>query len=218
MELDVGALLHLLAHELRAPASVAQGYLRMLREDRLGPPAERERAIAQAQAAIARVSELTHQASALADLLDGGRPAPVAADLASVLAEAVAHTDLDEPVHVPMTATRVRLTRPDQVARALAALIDASARPVRGRAPALAVRRAGGAGAVDVLIGPADAFAALAAGPDADTAAPLPVDRGGFGLALLLARVVLDAEGARAWTLAGTPAALAVRLQEDPTA
>jgi hypothetical protein len=117
-----------------------------------------------------------------------------------------------------MTAARVRLARPDQVARALAALMLAAARPVRGAAPALSIRRHPAGGSIDVLMGPAEAFAALAAGPEADGASPLPVERGGFGLALLLARVVLDEEGASVWTLTDAPAALAVRLQEDPPA
>ncbi|MGE3275755.1 MAG: hypothetical protein AB7O67_11630 [Vicinamibacterales bacterium] len=215
MSIDVGALLHLLAHELRAPASVAQGYLRMLRDGRLAAPAERERALAQTQAAVARISALTHEASALADLLETPPPARRATALDAVLAEAVAHAALDAPVRPPRTGTDVPLCRPAEVARALGTLIEAAARQARGAAPTIAVRRATSGPGHELLIGQVEGFGALGAGPGAQRTVDFPTDRGGFGLKLLAAHVVLDAEGASVWTTAGAPVALAVRFPEE---
>jgi signal transduction histidine kinase len=59
--------LHVLIHDVRTPVGVAQGYLRMLLEDRLPTPEARVRAIAQAQQALDDVSRLCHDAAALAD-------------------------------------------------------------------------------------------------------------------------------------------------------
>ena len=59
--------LHVLIHDVRTPLGVAQGYLRMLREDRLGSPEERLRAIAQAQQALDHVARLCTDAATLAD-------------------------------------------------------------------------------------------------------------------------------------------------------
>jgi signal transduction histidine kinase len=64
--------LQVLIHDIRTPLGVAQGYLRLLREDRLATPDERVRAMAQAQEALDRVSQLCNDAASLAD---GGAPA-----------------------------------------------------------------------------------------------------------------------------------------------
>ena len=37
MHVDIGKVLHVLAHELRTPAGIAQGYIRMLPLDLTGP-------------------------------------------------------------------------------------------------------------------------------------------------------------------------------------
>jgi len=57
--------LHVLIHDVRTPLGVAQGYLRMLREDRLGSPEERLRAITQAQQALDHVARLCPEAATL---------------------------------------------------------------------------------------------------------------------------------------------------------
>jgi hypothetical protein len=64
--------LQVLIHDIRTPVGVAQGYLRLLREDRLANPDDRVRAIAQAQEALDRVSQLCSDAASLAN---GGVPA-----------------------------------------------------------------------------------------------------------------------------------------------
>jgi signal transduction histidine kinase len=59
--------LQVLIHDIRTPVGVAQGYLRLLREDRLPAADDRQRAITQAQQALDRVSQLCSDAAALAD-------------------------------------------------------------------------------------------------------------------------------------------------------
>lgn len=59
--------LQVLIHDIRTPMGVAQGYLRLLQEDRLATPDDRQRAIAQAQLALDRVSQLCCDAAALAE-------------------------------------------------------------------------------------------------------------------------------------------------------
>jgi signal transduction histidine kinase len=72
--------LHVLIHDIRTPVGVAQGYLRLLREDRLPTPDERQRAITQAQQALDRVSQLCSDAAALADDTAAGTTVTVACD------------------------------------------------------------------------------------------------------------------------------------------
>ncbi len=59
--------LQVLIHDVRTPVGVAQGYLRLLREDRLPTSDDRQRAITQAQQALDRVAQLCSDAAALAD-------------------------------------------------------------------------------------------------------------------------------------------------------
>src|SRR4030095_11942542 len=55
--------LALLIHDLRAPLSVASGYLRLIREDRLTSAEDRERALIGALEAVRRISRLCDEAS-----------------------------------------------------------------------------------------------------------------------------------------------------------
>ena len=55
--------LALLVHDLRAPLSVASGYLRLIREDRLTSDEDRERAFTGVLEAVKRISRLCDEAS-----------------------------------------------------------------------------------------------------------------------------------------------------------
>ena len=96
------------------------------------------------------------------------------------------------------------------LADAIATLVQVTARELRSQPCALAAhvdRRR-----VDVLIGAEDGVRALAAGPDAPNAGAASLERGGVGLALVLAAVVLDAHGAVRWTVDGSRATVGIRL------
>ena len=55
--------LTLLIHDLRAPLSVAGGYLRLLRENRLASDEDRDRAFSGVVEAVKRISRLCDEAS-----------------------------------------------------------------------------------------------------------------------------------------------------------
>src|SRR5436190_18249869 len=61
---DAERVLSLLLHDLRTPLGVAHGYLRLIRDDRLPTPHEREKAIAGTQQALSRISRLCADAGA----------------------------------------------------------------------------------------------------------------------------------------------------------
>ena len=63
-EIDAEKALNLLIHDLRAPLSVAQGYLRLLHQNRLDSDADRQRALAQTMEALGRISRLCDDAAA----------------------------------------------------------------------------------------------------------------------------------------------------------
>jgi signal transduction histidine kinase len=59
---DTERILQALLHDVRTPLGVAQGYLRLLREQRLETPEERERALSGASEALGRISRLCDEA------------------------------------------------------------------------------------------------------------------------------------------------------------
>ena len=60
---DAERVLNLLIHDVRTPLGVAHGYLRLIREQRLTTPDDRERALVSTQQALGRISRLCEEAS-----------------------------------------------------------------------------------------------------------------------------------------------------------
>jgi len=64
---DVERVLSQLIHDLRTPLGIAHGYLRMLQDQRLASPEDREKALAGTQQALGTMSRLCADASAFLD-------------------------------------------------------------------------------------------------------------------------------------------------------
>jgi hypothetical protein len=67
-------------------------------------------------------------------------------------------------------------------------------------------------GSFEMLTGPEELLPPLGAGPSAPEAGPVALERGGLGLALVHAAIVLDAHGAERWTMKGSRQTLGLRL------
>jgi hypothetical protein len=65
---------------------------------------------------------------------------------------------------------------------------------------------------LDVLAGSPDQLIALAVGPESVDAGPLILERGGLGLSLVHAAVVLDAHGAKRWALKASRQTAGIRF------
>jgi signal transduction histidine kinase len=203
MHVDVGKLLHVLAHEIRTPAGIAQGYLRMLLDERLSAPADRRRALEQAQQALTRISVLTRESTELADWIETERTSRSNLVVGALVERAVAAAAIAPTpnLEIPAAAANVGIATVDAGAlvTAVSALLKATAREMKARVCTIRVR-ARGDRAVDVLIGPDEQLATLEEGPDALQATPLSLERGGLGLSLVAAAVVLEAHAAIGWT------------------
>jgi K+-sensing histidine kinase KdpD len=220
MHVDIAKVLHVLAHEIRTPSGIAQGYLRMLLEDRLTEPADRRRALEQAQKALARVSELTAESSHLANWLETERSA-AAWIAAAALIERVAEGAALEPaprvrVEVPPGA-HVLTADADALVTALVSVVKATARELRNQACTIAARSHENR-IMDILIGPAEQLPTLAGGPEAAGAGPLALERGGLGLSFVSAAVVLEAHGAIGWTANSSRTTVGIRLRMEERA
>lgn len=213
MRVDINDILHVLAHELRTPVGIAHGYVRLLLEERLTQESDRRRALEQMQKALGRLSDLSHESTALASWYEQDHASPQTVE-ARKLIEHVADADYDFPVTVgtcdiPPDVT-VRSTDEQSLRRALTGIVRATARELRGTTCDVVARVVDGS--FEILTGPEELLDALGAGPAAPNAGPVALERGGLGLALVHAAIVLDAHGAQRWTMNGSRQTVGLRL------
>jgi len=205
---DTATTLRVFAHELRMPASVIQGYARMLREGALND-ADRDRALGQIQQATGRLADLAREASSVAQWLtappreNGGD-----AELAAIVSRAAGTAALEAPpsVNVPEDAASVRVPTPNVQAltTAVVKILEATGREAPRETLAIEVR-ASGNGTCDILVAPATSADLLKdSRPDGPGAEPVMLVRGGLGLSLLLAAAVFEAHHATLWTQSGS--------------
>lgn len=222
MQADTASILRVLAHELRSPAGVAQGYLKMVLDGRLSEPADRQHGLEQARDAMGRIGALSREASDVAAWLE--RPQTPTADwptvgVATLLGGMLARVDATrlDPVLDEVGATAVVRTCDDAVlSMALASLTSAT---IREAPQSRLTVRATLAGAperyLDLVVATPEMLPAVANGPLAADAVDLPLERGGLGLSLIMALLVLDSHGARVWTVGNQRATLGVRLSVE---
>ena len=216
MPVDIGNVLHVLAHELRTPTGIAQGYLRMLMDDRLTDPADRRKAIEQAQKALARVSELANESSRVAEWFEQPKASSERIDARTLIDRVVEAASDGNPVSARVdsaaAARQVETVDAGALTNAIVAVTKATARELRN-APCTIAARVADHAAIDMWIGKEDQFAALGAGPAGPEAGPLALERGGVGLSLVFAAAVLETHGATAWTVNGARTTVGIRLR-----
>lgn len=214
MPVDTGQVLHVLAHELRTPAGIAQGYTRMLLEDRLADPADRQRALEQIHKALARIAELSNQSSALAGVLESPRGASLfefsIADVVTHLAAISGDAEIVVRAEDATTSRIVRSYDKRALLDAVETLVRVTTRELRHSS--CTVHLVTSDDAVDFFIGSESDSAALAAGPRAPAATALELERGGVGLSLVHAAVVLEKHDGECWTVGRARNILGVRL------
>src|SRR5512139_1461631 len=129
---DVPALLSLAGHELRGPAGVLGGYLKLLSRDRAQLPERQQQIVDAADRALARLVETLDELREVQRWLRPDRPTPpvtAVVDLAAVLADAAARAPEGATVRVQPLAPRATW-RGDgpALSRAVAACLEAVAR------------------------------------------------------------------------------------------
>jgi len=202
---EFATALNVLLHELRTPLSVAQGYLRLLLENRLSDPTERQRAINQSMEALGRISA----ACAVAGEFANGTPSVdahqyEAAELVEALQREAQERGFRIDVRPSTKAGRIRTLLPKQATAAIVLILQSAL--------------AGDQGQLRISVGFDDSDLRVTVG-DTDTweraivsseRAALNPWRHSHGLSLALAMKRLTGTGARIWAPASEPKAASI--------
>ena len=205
-------LISLAVHEFRTPASVVGGYLRMLQKDQDPPMSERQRRmIDEAEKSCARLVAIVTELSDIGKLDSGGvKLASQPLELFSLIqnvAELV-HEASDRDVHLKLSGTPNGVNMTGDTTR-LRAAFDAIFRAILREKPGpltviadrRLVTRNGRPEAVLIVADEGRVQEAYDREPG-----PFDDKRGGLGLALPLARRVIEGHGGAIWSPKAVPA------------
>ena len=211
-------LLSLAVHEFRTPASVVGGYLRMLQRNSDAPLSERQRrmideAERSCQRLVALIAELSEIQKLDADLIE---LAQQGFDAFPAIAEAAqgVHEAEDRNVRLVVRGESAGASMRGDVTRlqkAFATIFRASMREMPSDTTVVADRR------FDRRDGEDSAVLIVADEPNVQAsydAEPVPFDekRGGLGLALPIARRIIERHQGRIWSPAGSRSTAIISL------
>ena len=206
MQPNLAQVLNTLAHEIRTPLAVSQGYLKLYLDGRLTNGDDTRRAFEQTRQALGTLATLCvdmGKVSTLSESASQGIPERVsAADFVTGLR---AQSEIDgaawagTPVAAPGMAAlgMIETTNHRDLLQAVAIVSKAAFDEAR-EAPHAVRTEAGNA--LIVRAGANDSLAALQSGPGSPHARPVDFVKGGKGLKLIWAAFVLDKHRVQTWT------------------
>jgi hypothetical protein len=208
---NLAQVLNTLAHEIRTPLSVSQGYLKLYLDGRLTNVEDTRRAFEQTRQALGALATLCvdmGKVSALAESAATGIPERVSA--ADFVKSVRAQSEVDGAAWSGEAGPRaIQSANHRDLAHAIAIVSKAAFDEARD-APH-AVETAAGDDLV-ILAGTTGTLGALQAGPGAPNARPVDFVKGGKGLKLIWAAFVLEKHQVQTWTVADHRASVGFRL------
>jgi hypothetical protein len=208
---DLAQVLNTLAHEIRTPLAVSQGYLKLLVDGRITNADDARKAMEQTRQALGALAALCvdmGKVSALAEQPAGGVAARIAA------ADFIAHLQsLDEVTGAAFDVNAgtgaIASANYRELAQAVAIVAKAAFDEQRESPHAI---RINGGNDFTVLAGTSDGLPSLEAGPASPGARDVDFSKGGKGLKLIWAAYVLDRHGVQTWTDAQHRASVGIRI------
>ena len=208
---DLAQVLNTVAHEIRTPLAVSQGYLKLFLDGRLKEDAEIRRAMEQTRQALGTLATLC---------VDMGKVSSLSESAASGIPERVSTADFIAALRGQADMKRatwsgeggagmIATSNSSDLAQAVAVVSKTAFDEARDEAHA--IRADVGADLV-VVAGVDQALPALQAGPDAPAARAVDFGKGGKGLKLIWAAFVLDRHGVQTWTLENQKASVGFRI------
>jgi hypothetical protein len=215
MQPNLAQVLNTLAHEIRTPLAVSQGYLKLYLDGRLTNVEDTRKAFEQTRQALGALATLCVDMGKVSTLAESGVlgvPERVAAAdfVKSVRAsEEVAGAAIEDGAVHDAASAFIETTNAREFAHAVAIVSKAAFDDARGQPHAIAAKVDGG---LILTAGVPDALPALQAGPDAPDARAVDFGRGGKGLKLIWAAFVLDKHGVQTWTNSDHRASVGFRI------
>jgi signal transduction histidine kinase len=211
MHPNLAQVLNTVAHEIRTPLAVSQGYLKLYLDGRLTNADDQRRAFQQTRDALGTLATLCNDMSKVSALAEIASPALTARVSAR---EFVAHVQKAQEVEGTEWsgdggAASIATQSATDLAHAVAIVAKAAFDEAR-EAPH-AVQVVTGPELV-MLAGTRGAIPALAAGPGAADAQQVDFTRGGKGLRLIWAAFVLQRHHVDTWTHQGHRASVGFRF------
>ena len=211
-------VLNTLAHELRTPLAVSQGYLKLYLDGRLQSVDDQRRALQQTADAVSRLSALCSEVGTLASIADAiGPPVKEQVTVDALLndlrgGEELAQVTFTGDVH---SARTVETGGRRDLVRALSLTARAAVDDARGRPVVIEVVATDGAD-IRLHAGVDAGLAALASGPQDDGATPFDLVRGGRGLSLIWAAFILNQNHIQTWQHTAERAAVGFQFRSSP--
>jgi hypothetical protein len=202
MQPNLAQVLNTLAHEIRTPLAVSQGYLKLYLDGRLTNADDQRRAFQQTRDALGALATFCSDMNKVAALSEVTAPALVERVSARAFVE-----QLQRAPEIEGTAwsdaggeggaAAIAASSVTDLAHAVA--IVAKAAFDEAREQSCAMRVTAGEGLV-MLAGTPEAIPALEAGPAAEHARQVNFTKGGKGLRLIWAAFVLQRHNVQTWT------------------
>ena len=201
MQPNLAQVLNTLAHEIRTPLAVSQGYLKLYLDGRLTNVDDTRRAFEQTRQALGALATLCvdmGKVSALSESGAQGIPERVSAE--DFVKSVRAHSEVADAAWSGDPGSRsIETSNPRDLAQAVAIVSKAAFDEARDQSHAV---RTEAGDALIVLAGANESLTALQAGPGAPNAKPVDFVKGGKGLKLIWAAFVLEKHRVQTWTSA----------------
>jgi len=201
MGLNLAQVLNTVAHEIRTPLAVSQGYLKLYLDGRLTTADDQQRALEKTRDALGVLATLCADMNRVSTLSESPEPPLLervaAAQLigglkaASEVEGAAWHGDTPPPAAVASTGARDLVHAVAIVARAAFDEAREARRVFRVESP--------DGRSLALLAGAEESVAALQSGPGDAKAQPVDLTRGGRGLKLIWASFVLQQHRVQMW-------------------
>ena len=215
MQPNLAQVLNTLAHEIRTPLAVSQGYLKLYLDGRLTDPTDTRKAFEQTRQALGALATLCvdmGKVSALAESESSGVPDRLTA--ADFVKQLRAAADVAEASWQGDAGDRVLAIGSYRDLVQAVAIVSKAAFDEARDAPHVVQTDA--AETLNVLAGAADSLSALQSGPDAANARAVDFSKGGKGLKLIWAAFVLDKSRVTTWTHSSHRASVGFRIPLVP--
>ena len=200
MQLNLAQVLNTVAHEIRTPLAVSQGYLKLYLDGRLTNADDQRRAFQQTREALGTLATLCNDMSKVSALSEAPSPALLERVAAAHLVERLKGASEVEGAAwsgETSTSSAIASNGVADLVHAVAIVAKAAFDEAREAPRAMHVESAN---ELVMLAGSPQAVSALQAGPEAGAAPQVNFTKGGKGLRLIWAAFVLQQHRVHTWT------------------